>query len=347
MTQAITTGRRRSRRSELKQLTLLSTRELLRNVKTIVGLTFMFFFFLLLMMGIDFVVNGGRPAPIVSVAAGPQAASVVTALEDRGIEVRSVDASDEVTATIAIDDGRAHIVLPSKEKPAWKELVAAVQSVGIPTSQTAVTDADGSPETDILRVNLATVLVTGFMAIAFMGTSVPLVALRQRGTLRLLGTTPVRRMSFILAQSPVRFALGMAEALVIVGIAWMQGYVESFNVVRLFVTLVLGLAMLFAFAYLLASRSSNPDLITQITGFLPVVVILTSGSVIPLDVFPDVVRSFTYAFPSTWFMQAVGADIAGTAPFLSVYWLWLTMAAIGAATALLAARLFEWNQGDL
>lgn len=345
MTQAITTGRQ-SRRSELKQLTLLSTRELLRNVKTIVGLTFMFFFFLLLMVGIDFVVNGGRPAPIVSVAAGPQAASVVTALHDRGIEVRSVDASDEVTAMIAIEDGQGHIVLPSKKKPAWKELVAAVHSVGVPTSQIAVTDASGSPETDVLRVNLAAVLAMGFMAIAFVGTSVPLVALRQRGTLRLLGTTPVRRLSFILAQSPVRFALGMAEALVIVGVAWTQGYVESFSIVRLFVTLVLGLAMLFAFAYLLASRSSNPDLMTQITGFLPVVVILTSGSVIPIDVFPDAVRSITYAFPSTWFMQAVGADIAGTAPFLPVPWLWLMMAAAGMTAALLAARLFTWNQGD-
>lgn len=344
MTLDAATTTRQNARGAFKQLTLLSTRELFRNIKTVIALMFMFFFFLILMVGIDFVINGGRPAPVVSVADGPRSAQVSEALKSRDIAIGTDRAA---TAKITIDGDRARIVLASKDKPAWKELVAAVHSTGVPSANILVADASGSPETDVLRINLATVLVTGFMAIAFMGTSVPLVTLRQRGTLRLLGTTPVKRLSFILAQSPVRFALGIAESIVIVLIAWSQGYVESFNVVRLFVTLILGLAMLFAFAYLLASRSANPDVITQVTGFLPVIVILTSGTVLPIDVFPDVVRYVTYAFPSTWFMQAIGADIAGTNPFISVYWLWLMMAAVGVVAALLAARLFKWDQGDL
>ncbi|RUQ09197.1 ABC transporter permease [Curtobacterium sp. HSID17257] len=342
-TDSATASRSRSREA-FKQLTLLSTRELLRNIKTVIALMFMFFFFLILMAGIDFVINGGRPAPVASVADGPRSAQVVDALKERGITVR---ADSSATAEITVDGDRAQIVLPAKDKPAWKELVAAVHSTGVPSAKIVVTDASGAPETDILRINLATVLVTGFMAIAFMGTSVPLVTLRQRGTLRLLGTTPVKRLSFIVAQSPIRFALGIGEALVIVLVAASQGYVESFNVLRLFVTLILGLAMLFAFAYLLASRSAHPDVITQVTGFLPVIVILTSGTVLPIDIFPDVVRYITYAFPSTWFMQAIGADIAGTDPFVPVYWLWLMMAGVGVAAALLAARLFKWDQGDL
>ncbi|PZF63328.1 hypothetical protein DEI81_07935 [Curtobacterium sp. MCBD17_013] len=335
---------RSTHRDAFRQLVLLSSRELFRNIKTVIALMFMFFFFLILMVGIDFVINGGRPAPVASVANGPHSAQVVEALRNRDIAVRAEDAA---TARITVEDDSARIVLAGKTKPAWKHLVAAVHSTGIPSADIVVTDASGEAENDILRVNLATVLVTGFMAIAFMGTSVPLVALRQRGTLRLLGTTPVRRMAFILAQSPVRLALGIAEAIVIVLIAWSQGYVESFNIVRLFVTLVLGLAMLFAFAYLLASRSANPDVTTQITGFLPVIVILTSGTVVPIDVFPNAVRSITDGFPSTWFMQAIGADITGTDPFVSVYWLWLMMAAVGIAAALLAARLFKWDQGEL
>jgi ABC-2 type transport system permease protein len=344
MTVDSTLQTRRSPRGAFKQLTLLSTRELFRNIKTVIALMFMFFFFLILMVGIDFVINGGRAAPVASVADGPRSAQIVQALQARDI---TVGPADSATAKITVSGDRAQIVLPTKDKPAWKGLVRAVHSTGIPSADIVVVDASGSPETDILRINLATVLVTGFMAIAFMGTSVPLVTLRQRGTLRLLGTTPVRRLSFILAQTPVRFALGIAESVVVVVIAWSQGYVESFNIIRLFVTLVLGLAMLFAFAYLLASRSANPDVITQVTGFLPVIVILTSGTVLPIDIFPDVVRYITYAFPSTWFMQAVGADIAGTNPFISVYWLWLMMAAVGVAAALLAAKLFKWDQGDL
>ncbi len=122
----------------------------------------------------------------------------------------------------------------------------------------------------------------------------------------------MKRLSFIVAQSPIRFALGIGEALVVVLVAASQGYVESFNVLRLFVTLILGLAMLFAFAYLLASRSAHPDVITQVTGFLPVIVILTSGTVLPIDIFPDGGPVHHLRVPETWFMQAIGADIAGT-----------------------------------
>ena len=341
-----TSAARRPRLPELRQLSLLSSRELLRNVKTLVSLLFMFFFFLILIFGIDYVVNGARHAPVVTVAAGSSTSEIIAALEQRGIEVREAE-SDDATARIAVNAGSARIVLSEPHPPAWKGLVAAVHSTGIPTSRIAVVDASGAVEVDVLRVNLATVLVTGFLAIAFMGTSVPLVALRQRGTLRLLGTTPARRSSFILAQSPVRFALGLGEAVIVVLVAWWQGYVESFDALRLFVTLVLGLAMLFAFAYLLASRAVNAELITQLSGFLPVIVILTAGTVFPMDVFPDAVRYATYVFPSTWFMQAASADLAGTVPFLPVPWLWVMMTATAAVVGALAARLFTWDQGEL
>lgn len=303
----------------LSELTKLSSRELLRNVKTVVALTFMFFFFLLVMAGIDLFINGGRESPVVSVASSSNA-SLEHELDSRGIQVIRPDEKG-ATARVDLRGDRARVVLSGSPRPAWKGVVAAIHATGIPRSQITVVDSDGSPEVDILQVNLPTVLVTGFMAIAFMGTSVPLVTLRQRGVLRLLGTTPVKRLTFILSQAPIRFALGMTEALIVLSIAWSQNYVESLSVLRLLVTLLVGLAMLFAFAYLLASRSSNPEVMNQITGFVPLLAIMTSGTVFPLDAFPDVFRYVTYAFPTTWFMQAVSFDVASTTPFLSVYWL--------------------------
>jgi len=186
----------------------------------------------------------------------------------------------------------------------------------------------------------------GLLAIAFMGTSVPLVALRERGTLRLFGTTPVRRLTFIVAQSPIRFALGAAEATIILGIAAAAGYVESFVAVRLAVTLLLGLSMLFAFAYLLASRARNADAIAQIAGFLPVIAIFSSGTVSPISVLPEVLQHTIKGVPTTWFMQAASADLAGTEPFTSVYLLWALMAATTVVVALLAAKLFRWDRDE-
>lgn len=330
-----------------RQLTLLSTRELLRNVKTVLSLLFMFFFFLILMVGVDYSVNGGRPAPTVAVVQSELAPQLQHELSAMKIKQVTDDASKPATAIITVKDGQAVIQLATKEKPSWKELSRAVEAVGVPASKIAVVDANGSPEVDVLRINLATVLVTGFMAIAFIGTSIPLTAMRQKGTLRLLGTTPVNRLAFILSQSPVRLALGLAEAAVILVVAWTQGYVASANLLRLSVTLVIGLLMLFALAYLLASRSTNADVITQITGFLPVIVILTSGTVMPSELFPAPVQFITRCFPTTWFMQAVGADASGVTPFVPVYWLWLMMGVVTVAAAILSARIFKWDQGEL
>lgn len=337
----------RTRGPQLRQLTLLSTRELLRNVKTLFSLLFIFFFFLIVIFGVDAIVNGRRDAPVVSIASGSGSSAVVDALQRRGVDVRTGGDHEGVNARITVSDDHARIVLSETHSPAWKELVAAVHSTGVATSRIAVLDASGASETDVLRINLATALGLGFMAIAFMGTSVPLVSLRQRGALRLLGTTPARRSLFILGQSPVRFGLGLVEAAVVVVIAWWQGYVDFFDIPRLLVTLILGLAMFFAFAYLIACRATNTELVTQLSGLLPVIVIGTAGTIFPMELFPDVVRYAMDAVPSTWFMQAASADIVGTQPFFPVYWLWLMLAAITVAVGGLAARLFTWDQGDL
>jgi len=336
-----------TRRSALVELSIASSKELLRNAKTLFGLLFMFGFFFLVIWGVHLGVNGYRDAPVVGVS-GANSERLVSELADRGIEARTIGAADDaadVTARVQLTPEAATVRLSAPE-PAFIPLSSAVASIGVPSAAIAVFDAEGEPETDILRINLGAVLVLGIMAIVFMGTSVPLVALRRRGTLRLFGTTPLKRMTFILAQSPVRLALALAEALVIVAVAWGQGYIESFNVLRLLVTLVLGIGMLFAFAFLLASRSTNDELTTQLCGFIPVIIVLTSGTVIPIYGLPEWVQALFNAVPTTWFLQAVSADIAGTEPFASVYLLWAMMAAVGVGVALLAARVFRWDQGE-
>ncbi|MEA9984597.1 ABC transporter permease [Subtercola sp. RTI3] len=335
--------------SPLKQLILTSSRELFRNVKTIIAMLFMFFFFLLIIGGINIAINESRVSPIVSVTGSSQLSEeLVSALDEQGIVAASGAPDSSTTAQITLSNDSSTVVLSTPHPPAWMPLVKAVHSVtGIQTSNITVIDADGSPEVDLLRANLSTVFIAGLMAIAFMGTSVPLVALRQRGTLRLLGTTPVSRLAFIVSQTPVRFALGVAEGVIILGIAVSQGYTESVNSLQLGVTFVLGLAMLFAFGYLLGSRAKNTDLITQITGFLPVIVLFTSGTVLPPGIYPPFISTAIDFIPSTWFMQAMSSDLAGTTPFTSIYLLWALMAGVGVAVALLAARLFKWDQGDL
>jgi ABC-2 type transport system permease protein len=202
------------------------------------------------------------------------------------------------------------------------------------------------PGLGILRTNLPTIATIGFMAITFLGTAVPIVSLRERGTLRLLGTTPLKKGVFIAAQTPVRLVAGLVVAVIVVGAALALGALDPSGLLRLVVTFAVGLAMFFALAYLLASRSRNTELVNNVAVMLPIVAMFASGDVFPREIIPEPVAIVLEGLPTTWFVRAAAADLSGTAPAIPVPVLWLMMAAVAAVAAFLAARFFVWDDRD-
>lgn len=334
-------------RGALRELSAANARELMRSGKSIFSVLFMFGFFLVLIWALNYAINvGNRPAPVVVLSGdSPASSGTVSELSKRGIEVATSDLSNDVNAVVTLDGDHAKVVL-GEQMPDWSGIVGALEATGFANSKIAVVDGRGDPALDLFRSNLAATLMMGYAGVAFLGTAVPLVALRKRGTLRLLGTTPLRRMTFILAQTPIRFGIGAIQAVIVILLAVGYGYVGGLSLLRLLVTLLLGLALFFALGYLLASRSRNPELITQISGVLPVVVLFLSGSVFPMYILPDVVQEAIKFLPTTWFVQAASADLVGTAPFVNVYVLWGMMAAATLLLTVLAAKLFKWDHAE-
>lgn len=202
------------------------------------------------------------------------------------------------------------------------------------------------PGLGILRTNLATIAAIGFMAITFLGTAVPLVSLRERGTLRLLGTTPIRKGVFIAAQTPARLVAGAVVAIIVVVAALALGALDVIGLLRLLVTFAVGLAMFFAFAYLLASRSRNTELVNNVAVMIPIAAMFASGDVFPREIIPQPVAVVLECLPTTWFVRAAAADLSGATTAIPVPVLWLMMAAVGGLAAFLAARLFVWDDRD-
>ncbi|WP_423919772.1 ABC transporter permease [Frigoribacterium sp. 2-23] len=336
-------------RSAFTELSTWNAKELYRDRKGSFSILFMFFFFFLLIIGLNFVVNyGNRPEPVVAVS-GEQSAvdDVMSSLERAGIPAStSSDAAGDTDAVVVVDADRAVIMLSSEDPPRWIALASAVADTGYSSGDVVVVDDTGAPQLDLLRSNLAGVAAIGFMAITFMGTAVPVVSLRQRGTLRLLGTTPVRKLTFIAAQTPVRFGLGAVVGAVVVAVAASLGYLDVAGTLRLIVTFVLGLLMFFSFAYLLASRSRNAEIINQISVLVPVLALFASGNVFPKDFLPDGVLVALDVLPTTWFMQAAGRDLTGTEGFASVYVLWAMMLGATVVVSALAAKLFLWDDRE-
>ena len=198
-----------------------------------------------------------------------------------------------------------------------------------------------------LRAALPSILMAGIAGVAFMALTVPLVSMRERGLLRLLGTTPLKRPVFLAAQLPARLVLVGVEVLCVFVLAHVAGFIsESNNYWRLLGTLVVGIAMLFSCAMLLASHARSTEATHQGMTMLVMGLFVFSGTFLPPGTLPAFTDVFTNAIPSTWFAAALSADITGATPFLPVPLLWAMMLVVALVAGLVASRRFEWDQEE-
>jgi ABC-type uncharacterized transport system permease subunit len=111
--------------------------------------------------------------------------------------------------------------------------------------------------------------------------------------------------------------------------------------------MLLGVAMFFALAYLLASRTRRAETVNNLAAVLPVMAIFASGSVLPPQLIPEPVAWVLNCLPTTWYMRAAAADLAGdTASEALLFLYWGLMLATTIVAAVLAARLFIWDDRE-
>lgn len=194
-----------------------------------------------------------------------------------------------------------------------------------------------------LSSSIGIVPAMGFMALGFVGTAVPLVTYRDRGTLRLLGTTPLNRWSFLMGQIPVRGVIATIEIIIIVCLMAATGTHSPLRLLEALVTLVCGAAMFLAFGLLLGARGKNVDLTMQISLIAPIVVIATSGLALPLDIMPTWVEIISNALPTTWFMEALNSISSKADLDLALPLYWAGLLGIAGLAAAIAAAIFDWG----
>jgi ABC-2 type transport system permease protein len=336
-------------RAAFAELSMTNARELLRDGKTMFFILFFPLFFLGLFWFLAHTIDAESPQPVVAVTASSGSEAVVNELEEAGFTVSELPdgrTTDEATAIVSVEGSSATVLLDAEEEPQWRGLVDAVAGTGIAKADIATAYSDGRAVFDPLRSSLASIVMVSFLTLAMLGTSVPVVALRGKGTLRLLGTTPLRRATFIAAQTPSRFLLGIAQLALVVTVTAALGYLSPGAVPRLILTALLGLIMLFALGYLIGSRAGNAEATTTVVSLLIPVALMLSGSVIPLEVFPPQVAEVIGWLPTTVLADALAVDLVGDSSAANLPIAWMVMAGVAIVAALLATALFRWDQGE-
>lgn len=207
-------------------------------------------------------------------------------------------------------------------------------------------DLSGDGLGELGKMMLPFTLVLSFWFLAFYSLGFQTVQLRQRGTLRLLGLTPVTRLTWILAQLPPRLCLAILQLGGIAVLSLIMGYLNLDRLHWLLSAGVIGVLMMFSLAYFVGGLLHSPEAALVIPAGLLPLVLFPSGLLLPLDAVPRWMVEIGKYSPFTYWADLIKYSLLGTP--LQQPW-WLNLSVLVVTTLLftwLTARTFKWDQRE-
>ncbi|RNL83158.1 ABC transporter permease [Halostreptopolyspora alba] len=181
-------------------------------------------------------------------------------------------------------------------------------------------------------------------AIIFFGTVSPIVDLRRRGTLRVLGTTPLRRWTFLLALVPPRAVILLGALALTVVVTAALGSWPPERLASLVVTTVLGAAFMLAIGFLIAAFISTTEAASTILTMVLLAFVFAGGGILPLELLPEGVGDVLEWLPPALFTDALAASLTGAEPTHPVWLAWLVLVATTAVLGAVAGRVFRFDR---
>ena len=206
----------------------------------------------------------------------------------------------------------------------------------------AVPSGGGEP-IDALAFGLPAVLLFAITSLGVLGTASLLTLYRRQGVLALLGTTPLRRSTFLLSLMPIRVLVIGAETVLIISVAALAGTLQISSVLLLLAAVAACAAALLAIGFWLGAISRSPELIGALGGALTPLVLFGSGVLLPLAMMPAPVQTIAEFLPFTYMGELLRYAIAGI-PMSHPVWLsFLVIVATALLAFALGARSFRWD----
>lgn len=349
----------KTKRRAFRALVRTDASDLFREKLTVASMLTMVLVLLVIhtALWLAFAVTGSAPriaqADLAALTASPHTAKIAAQLAPL-----AAGSQDDPNATLAMStgastgnstgdnantDAAAVTVTLLDSRVGWDVLWQTLRAAGVPAGSITVIGVDGDPAPDFLRLNLGTEFLAVLASIALIGTTVPLVAARERGMLRLLGTTPLPRRLFLAARIPTRLALLLACTAGIIAIGIARRYTEVSALPRFAVTVSCAAIMLFGLGAVFSARARNAEASQNVMAGLSLALVFSGGAVIPTAVLPAPMRTVVGLLPGSWVTEPASADLAGTTPLLPVPVYWAFMLLTGVACFVLAARRFSWD----
>lgn len=344
----------------LSQLALANWRELVRDPKTFLFSMLPSVLLVSVLLLIPLGLNEKTPIPVVvSVQSEATQRIMEVLITERGLNFEMVDVA-QARERLAAGKARALVVLP-QPLAGGTVLVQAPEGSDVPVNAIAnalcraakqagvalQVQIQGGRYSDPLRYGAIGLLVYGLASLALFSVGTVIVTMRQRGILRLLGTTPVSRLAFVLAQIPARLVLAAVfsiAGLIVYRLLW---DVPIWRVLATEATALVGFGVLSTLGYLIGARGTSYEaLVTPLMSVLPWIML---GSAVFFPVY-QVSKPWCYIpyfSPASYVVDALQHTIGYPGDRMAPLWVdLLVMLVAGAGFTVWAIRIFRWDQGE-
>jgi ABC-2 type transport system permease protein len=287
------------------------------------------------------------------------------------------DAADRTAAVATMQDGEvdAVIIVPAGYGDA---VTAAAAGAGAPADLTIVVDpsrqeitgavyqAIGSilgvvnlggraplvvPQSETIQTeNLSFIsyFVPSILGMSIMQlgifAAIPLVADREKGILKRLAATPLRRSQLVGSNTVMRLLIALVQSVIIVSVGVMVFGVEitgSLLLTAAFV--VLGAVAFLALGYVLASFTKTEDAANGVTQVVQFPMMFLSGVFFPIELMPSFLQSIARLIPLTYLADALRQIMVGGVPFAPLYVDALVLVGWLVVCFAIASRKFRWQ----
>lgn len=309
--------------------------------------------------GVQVEVRAGLADPL-----GPYGERVAAAMA--GNAAFTVTQGDEADLMARLADGAldAVLVFPEGEvdgKPAAElrhapaggptELVAvaAVRQVLIDASGGELPVAIADRPTAAAGVTFMDAFVPGIVAMSLMnsgiiGVSTAFVNYRERGILRRIKVTPFPLPSFILARILSQVIMAVAQAVILVGLAWaLFGLHLRGNPLLILLALLVGALAFLAIGFAISGIAPNAETAASWANLLTFPMLFLSGIFFSLDSAPAWLRPLTRVLPLPYLVEALRAPMTFGRGLGAMWADLLVLLAVFAVAMLVAVRFFRWD----
>ncbi len=224
--------------------------------------------------------------------------------------------------------------------------VVAASNLAISGTPPALAVAPRSVQTETL--NGAAYFVPSILAMALMQlgifSAIPLVEQRQKGILKRLSATPLRRWTLVGSNILMRLAIAVLQALLIIGIGVVVLGVQIVGSILLVAGFVaLGAVTFISIGYVIASFARTEEAANGLTSVVQFPLMFLSGIFFPIALMPAFLQPAAAVMPLTYLADALRQVMAGGVPFVPLWVDAIVLMGWLIASFLISARYFRWE----